>query len=160
MATTLNFPLSKKAELAFSTNGFQTWKNATQAFRKHESSKSHKEAVIKWMHYTKSKSVASQLVAQHDVEQKSARTCLLKIISTIKYLARQGLPLRGHEESDGNFMQLLHLRSEDLPVLLTWLERRNNWTSHEIQNEIIKIMAHSVLRKLHVRLEPISIFPS
>ena len=31
---------------------------------------------------------------------------------------------------------------------LTWLERRNNWTSHEIQNEIIKIMAHSVLRKI------------
>ena len=69
------------------------------------------------MHYTNLKSVASQLATQHDVEQKSARTCLLKIISTIKYLARQGLPLRGHEESDGNFMQLLHLRSEDLPVL-------------------------------------------
>ena len=28
------------------------------------------------------------------------------------------------------------------------VRRRNNWTSHEIQNEIIKIMAYSVLRKI------------
>ena len=29
-----------------------------------------------------------------------------------------------------------------------WIKRRQNWTSHEIQNEIFEIMAHTVLRKI------------
>ena len=39
------------------------------------------------------------------------------------------------------------MRSEDSPELLQWLERKTNWTSHEIKNEIIELMAHSVLRQ-------------
>ena len=148
MAAVLKFELSKKAEQAFSTDGFQTWKNATHAFRKHESSRSHRDAIVEWAHYTKSHSVAAQLVTQLQAEQERAQLCLLKIISTLKFLARQGLPLRGHQESEGNFIQLLHLRSEDSPELLQWLEKRSNWTSHEIQNEIIELMAHSILRKV------------
>ena len=144
MSNGCSFKALKKAEGAFSTDGFQKWKNATLAFRNHESSISHRDATIKWAHYTKSQSVAAQL----NVEQECARSCLLKIISTLQFLARQGLPLSGHQESDGNFIQLLHLRCNDSPELLQWLERRSNWTSHEIQNEIIELMAHSVLRKM------------
>ena len=36
------------------------------------------------------------------------RTCLIKIILCLCYLARQGLPLRGHgNDQDSNFKQLL-----------------------------------------------------
>jgi len=31
---------------------------------------------------------------------------------------------------------------------VTWLQRKNNWTSNDIQNEIIQIMADSVLRSI------------
>ena len=64
-------------------------------------------------------------------------------ISTLRYLARQGLATRGHIESEGNFLQLLQLRSEDSPELSSWLERRENWLSHDIQNEM---MSHFVLK--------------
>ena len=104
---------------------------------------------MKWVHYTKSQSVAAQLVKEVQDDQAIARSCLLKMISTLQFLACQGLAARGHLESEGNFIQLLRLRSEeDCSDLVRWLKRRGNWTSHEIQNELFEIMAHSVLRTI------------
>ena len=75
-----------------------------------------------------------------------AQGCLLKFFSTLRYLARQGLATRGHIESEGNFLQLLQLRSEESPELSSWLKRREKWLSHDIQNELFEIMAHFVLK--------------
>ena len=60
------------------------------------------------------------------------------IVTSIKYLARQGISLRGDgDEENSNFMQLLRLRADDDPNLLTWLQRKHNkYTSHEIQGHI------------------------
>lgn len=86
MATSLNFiTFSKKAEKTFSTGGFQNWKDVTQIFRKHDSSHAHKEAVMKWIHY---QSVAAKLAQQIHDDQAKAQTCLLKIISSLQYIAR------------------------------------------------------------------------
>jgi len=46
---------------------------------------------------------------------------LLKILSSINYLARQGLALRGDgDEADSNFLQLLQLKAEEDPMVLEW----------------------------------------
>ena len=39
----------------------------------------------------------------------------MKIFTTAKFLLRQGLAFRGHEQEEGNFNQLLRLRMEDDP---------------------------------------------
>ena len=59
--------------------------------------------------------------------------------ASIRYLARQGLALRGDgDEDDGNLLQLLKLKGEDDPAMLEWLKRKvNKYTSHEILNDII-----------------------
>ena len=49
----------KKAEPTFSETGFRNWKDAVRCFRKHEASHSHRDASLKWLHYTKSQSVDS-----------------------------------------------------------------------------------------------------
>ncbi len=49
---------------------------------------------------------------------------LLKIISSVRFLARQGLPLRGDGKEDGNFMQVLKLKGEDDPLINDWLEKK------------------------------------
>ena len=79
----------------------------------------------------------------------------MTIISTIRFLARQGLPLRGsYVSSDGcetnsNFLRLLHLHKEDIPVLNTWLHRsQDRFTSPRIQNELLEIMANMILQKI------------
>ena len=116
MAINLSFITSKKAEKNFSTGGFQNWKDATWIFRKHDSSHAHKEAVMKWAHYTKSQLIAAQLAQQFRDDQTKAQTCLLKI-SSLQYITRQGLTSRGHDDAEGNFLQLLNLRSKDCSYL-------------------------------------------
>ena len=71
-------------------------------------------------------------------------------MSSIRFLARQGLALRGdHSDESANLVQLFHLRAEDKPQLLKWLEKSSQkHTSPENQNEMLELMAHGVLRKV------------
>ena len=77
------------------------------------------------------------------------RKCFIKIIE-IQFLGRQGLALRG-EESDkySNFMRLLKLKSKDFLKLKEWLEKETEkYTSHDIQNELLKLIVHQILLDL------------
>lgn len=74
----------------------------------------------------------------------------------MKFLARQGLPLRGHgDEADSNFMQLMKLRGEDDARITNWLQRKIG-TQHLMQNKILKTMALLILRGV---VEMISVAP-
>ena len=55
--------------------------------------------------------------------QSDNRHCLGKIVSSIKYLARQGQALRGHEDENSNLYQLLKDKAEDDVLLAKWLQR-------------------------------------
>ena len=79
----------------------------------------------------------------------SNRICFVKVIECLQYLARPGLAMQGDTDDESNFIQLLKLRGKDRPLPLKWLERKEDkYTSHEIQNEIIAIMANYVIRHL------------
>ena len=82
------------------------------------------------------------------------------IIECLLFTAQQNIAQRGHEEdrsnlsaaSDvnrGNFLELLHLRSKDFDWLAAELENNlkshRQWTSPQIQNELIQIMSKQVL---------------
>ncbi|XP_062523284.1 uncharacterized protein LOC134197946, partial [Corticium candelabrum] len=139
----LQWPSS--SDLAFISNGFTNWKDATVKFTTHASSKCHNEAVLKMIEVPSSmKNVAESLSAQLKMEKLERRQCFLKVLSNIRFLARQGLPLRGHgdHESNSNFLQLMRLRGEDDSRVLGWLERKTDkYTAPDMQNEILTTMA-------------------
>lgn len=56
--------------------------------------------------------IENQLNLQLIQDQGKARECLFQICSAVKYLARQNLAMRGHDDNEGNFMQLLNLLKE------------------------------------------------
>ena len=60
--------------------------------------------------YDHASTVNAQLNQQAADDQAVARSVLRVMISSVLYLARQGMPLRGHDGEDGNFYQLLKLR--------------------------------------------------
>ena len=62
----------------------------------------------------------------------------MKILSSIRYLARQRLPLRSHNDSESSFRQLLLLRAEDNPNFQEWLQRNALKTSLGISNLVKK----------------------
>jgi len=96
------------------------------------------------------KDTGEQLSQQHAKEKEENRIMFLKILSSIRYLAQQGLPLRGDgDEQDRNFLQLLKLKGEDDPMMVDWLKQKaNKYISHQNQNDILKIMAMHVLREV------------
>ena len=67
-------------------------------------------------------------------------------MESLKFLARQGLALRGSKnDSESNFIQLLRLHNTDGKVD-AWLQKKSNkYTSHDIQDDILREMARKVL---------------
>ena len=133
--------LSKNQESAFITSGFNNWKDATRAFELHCKSSCHREAILKWEHCEREIGIDLQPQRRLAAEQVEARTCLRKIFTSIEYLPRQALPFHGHQEERGYFYQLMKLRGADSDGLKKWLQQRRSYTSHEVQNEILRIMA-------------------
>ena len=130
---------------AFVTEGFSNWKKALEIFLQHSNSSMHKEALLK-MKLMQQPTVTAQLSGRIQADQKLHRDMLLKQLTTMRYLLRQGLALRGHEDSEGNLLQLLLLRCEDSPGLKQWIAAKK-YISPEIVNELIALMAHHVLRE-------------
>ena len=85
---------SSHADLAFKSSGFYNWKDATVKFTQHAASKCHQEAVLKVITLpSTSRDIAECMSAQVTVERLDRRQCFLKILSNIRFLARQGLPM-------------------------------------------------------------------
>lgn len=82
------------------------------------------------------------------MQMEENRIALIKVLSSLRYLAVQGLPIRGHTDEKSNFNNLLHLRSEDCRILKLWLQKERKWISHEICNEMLSLMSKSVLQQL------------
>ena len=142
--------LGKNAENAFIVDGFGNWKKAVQKFQEHMESDSHRSC-IEQQNCLKQKPVNVQLEDKLEEHQRENYDMLLKQLSSIKMLLRQGLALRGHDDGEGNLIQTLLLRSEDVPGLKKWIECKR-YTSPEIVNEQVTIMGQEVLRKLLLKI--------
>ena len=132
-------------------SGFSNWKDATRCFHKHELTVTHKAAVEYMVTLPATTSDIGYLLSSNYASQKQAnREYLLKVIQNVKFLARQGLSLRGDGDiKDSNFMQLLHLRAIDDPNISTTLEKKSDkYTSPQIQNEILKLLSLQILRNI------------
>ena len=134
---------------AITNNGFRNWKDATISFKNHEASASHKEALQVVMVIPATCSDVGEMFSRKHAQEKSKnRQCLLRILSNICFLSRQGLAFQG-DDDDSNFMQLLKLCEIDDSRIESWLSKKTNkYTSHEAQNEILKVTALSTLRKI------------
>ena len=122
-----------------------------QRFESHEKSATHREAVSKITSVSRGVNVVALLSKEKDAEMRYHREMLLKLLNCIRFLARKGLPFRGHNEDnesfEGNLYQLLLLQAKDSPQLVSWLKRRE-YISPPIVNEMITLCGNAVLRQL------------
>ena len=76
---------SSNVDLAFISNGFTNWKDATVKFSVHEVSKCHKEVVLKMFTLPSStKNMAESLSNALKREKFEQQQCLLKVLSNIR----------------------------------------------------------------------------
>lgn len=103
--------------------------------------------------------IGDLLREQHALEKSKNRKIFLTILSNIRFLARQALPLRGDWntetmcEENSNFHQLLKLRAQENPEIIEWLQKRDEkYRSPEIQNEMLEAMALGMMRKISANI--------
>lgn len=93
--------------------------------------------------------VGEVLSSEVKEEKRVNRKVFLRVLQNIAFLAKQGMALRGSGDLDSNFTQLLLLQSSDCPEIEPWMRKKTNkYTSHEVQNEILKVMSLSIVRDL------------
>ena len=161
----MNLISHKKADKAFISNGFTNWPDAgtkNRGFDKHFKSESHKEAHARLNTIPEAcGDIADQMSTAINNERSANRQNLLKILSNVRFLARQALPLRGQGSGeDSNFTQLYILKEEDNEGLKTWRTEKkiNKYVHSTIQNEMMQIMALKILREIATNLQDSDFF--
>ncbi|KAJ8879433.1 hypothetical protein PR048_020041 [Dryococelus australis] len=128
------------------------WNGMIQLKRSHEKTETQKEGLMK-LAFSSKKSVAIELHKTLNEDMENARSALMAIYTTLRFLCQQGLSIRGHEDVSSNLIQLLELRREDVPDLKEWMEHSSyKWLSYDIKNEFIDILGKSVLHSDFVGL--------
>lgn len=106
---------SSKKEPAFISKGFTYWKEATTAFKKHQASDCHREANEAIVLLPQQVGdVGEILSAVYKEEKASNRRVFLTLLQNIRYLARQGLALRGGDgDVESNFPRVNTLDEQE-----------------------------------------------
>ena len=106
------------------------------------------------------KDCAEMLSSQHAKEKAENRQMLLKILSSLGFLAHQGLALRGSGGGeDSNFIQLMKLQGMDDSRILDWIGKKSNkYTTADMQNEILQVMSLKVLREIVLKIHKASFY--
>ena len=139
---------SYHSENAFSSGNFSNWKKCQEKLEKHQNSHYHQECVEKCLFLKNANmNVGVQLEKQCKDEKEFHRFLFLKQLSSLKYLVRQGLAIRGHESMESKLIQMLKTRAEDVPELNQWIEDRR-YISPDIINELVEMMGNAVLRSI------------
>ena len=60
----------------------------------------------------------------------------------------KSIAFRGLKKEDSMFYEMIEMRSNDGPELKAWLDKkRGNYLHSTIQNELLRIRAHRILRE-------------
>ena len=149
---------SHRVEECFVTTGYCDWKHATGktgGFIKHEMSLKHKHSIASWSDFKANQSSNTSIACTLDNVRRELvmknRYYLKTIIEVLLFCASQEIALRGHREVNaknrGNFLELLELVAKHDPAVSAHLKdgpRNAVYTSHNIQNELLHILANRV----------------
>ena len=113
----------------------------------HEKSALHMES-MRALSSIKNKPLTSMISEASNKQQQIAKTVLNLFFCSIKLLDSQGLPLREHENRNGNLWQLMLERTSSLLDARQWLLKSDNWTSNLIQNEILRLYGLTIQRQI------------
>ena len=140
--------------------GYKNWSDAGtngRGFDNHNRLDAHTGA-HQWLYIIPQQyeDIGEEIFPSYAEEKWVSWQALLKILSNIRFLARQTLPLRGDDDgTDSNFTQLYILRREDNPTLKqSKTEKKYDKCVHNtIQNEMMKRMALQFLSEVAQNLQ-------
>lgn len=137
----------RNKEQAYISKGFSTWKKAPKCFSSHQESACHLAASAYHFVVPQCPDVGELIDGQITQRRSIERKYLLDVLKCLRYLARQGIPLQGLNNED-NLTQLLLLLGTKDENIANRLQGKAGYkyTHHDVQNELLNIMATEVLR--------------
>ncbi|KAL6518995.1 hypothetical protein OROHE_017419 [Orobanche hederae] len=150
---------------AFVSGGFNTW-SKPQSLKKHlgtSHASSHNEAIRSFCRFKNQKaSISYGLSKQSSLVKGEYRLRLETSIGALRYLMQQGLPARGHNESEtslnrGNFLELLkcfaNRDAEVKKVVLENAPQNCQMICPDVQKDIINCFANLTTKMLLEELD-------
>ncbi|KAJ0179288.1 hypothetical protein K1T71_005000 [Dendrolimus kikuchii] len=151
-----------------SSEGVCDWKHLGDYLKSHESSRQHKDCMLKWINLENGLKTCSTIdsLAQSQIEQERQRwrDILERLLAIVNFLASHNLGFRGHREkltsdsgssvTSGNFIDLVKLIARFDPGLRLHLQQvkdktiNDHYIGKNIQNELIQLMASHVKTKI------------
>ena len=142
-------------------SGFSTFKKGKAGRDKHVNSGIHKTAKYAM---NSAKHAAQHKVMLHEsanAEFELARTGLKAIFEVVRLCGHQCIPMRSHRDEDvtSNFNCIVNVIAKFNPQVKKYLESdlKQKFLSPQIQNEILKDLAHALLRILIARIRTESV---
>ncbi|KAG8596254.1 hypothetical protein GDO81_001788 [Engystomops pustulosus] len=135
---------SRRRDSVFTAVGFSNWKKAREKFGSHQKSKSHEFATWKLMHALQNQKREAALEQQRKVRQAIPTLCLNQLISSVRFLIHRGHTFQTHESIEESLFELLKFLGQDNETFKYWLMTNQNFTSPEIQHEIIGLMSNEI----------------
>ncbi|KAF0749388.1 zinc finger MYM-type protein 5-like [Aphis craccivora] len=147
------------------------WKHLSTILQRHEKSQEHMVCMIKWVEFDKRIKLGKKIDRENEKRicesQKHWYNLFKKLINVINFLASHNLSFRGHRESiklddsnnSGNFIDLLKLLSKYDHSLQNHFQLINekklaqHYLSHDIQNELIKLMSKKVIEEIIIKVK-------
>ncbi|XP_050209345.1 uncharacterized protein LOC126660062 [Mercurialis annua] len=149
-------PKSQGGREVFTKTGFINWKNAKVSLGEHIGNvdSDHNYAARKYQAYKNQRQSVEHIFAKHSSDMEVAyRTRLTAVLDAIRFLLKQGLAFRGHDESSdslsrGNFIELLQRdcdHNEEIAKVLNINAPGNNQMTYgKIQKELVNACAEEV----------------
>ena len=152
-------PNEQSGHSAFSCDGFDNWKKCNDGDKcpllKHLKSATHKKAFVFATNLVNQEAHIENFIEKQSEEEKRKNRLRLKgTIDVVRWLTYQACALRGHDESSnsknrGNFLELLKLLAfynDDLGNVILNASYNSKYTSSDIQQEVLSILANKVRR--------------
>lgn len=145
-----------RKDIKYISTGFSYWNDGFRRLHSHERTNSHKDSITALENLEKSGMVDEMLDKTVKANKIDAHDMLAFVIEAIRYLSRQGLPMRGSydkdspsfTEPDSNLWQVLQSYARISDRLQVLLQRTHTYTSPEVQNELLTIMSQKIQRDL------------
>ena len=153
-----HFHNGRSTKNAFVSEGFSFWKNGAMTLTTHNTSAIHKLCMELWKESKIREQHGSKIVKSFGNDKTIAenREYIRGVIETLIITCRQNIAQRGHRENPstknrGNFLELLSYLGKFNPIIKKksdTLPSCAKYTHHDIQNEIIEIMARVVKNQI------------
>ena len=164
---------SSRPETAFTLTGFSDWKHATGKkgiLVCHSNCFSHKESMVAWEQYRvtseRGTSILNQINSSWETTIANNQHYIKTIAEILLFCSRQEIGIRGHREDKssrnrGNFLELLDLVAKHDTIIqqkITNTPQNATYTSPQIQNDLLHIMAGIVQRKISTDVRKAGIY--